>query len=429
MRFRRENEKTLRRSHELGRFKSNSTSVLVSILSSAQLDKKRDEFRKYLEGAGAIDNLTKALIKLYEQQNKPSDAVKFLRKNMCESCPDDEQFETLSADLEKANKKICELERELSKMKGSLKRSASEVELALTKGFEQLSDVDDSPSLLKKFLTKDMIEQLTQKTSFKGTLLDCIQAGMERVDLRVGIFACDAEAYSAFSPLFDQVIEEIHGFKKEEKHPSCDWGEPCNLPELDPSGQVVLSVSVECSRNVECFPYAAIMSMEQYEEILGKLQRATKCMSGGLKGNFYPLEGINLEVKKTLVSEKIMFESNEVLKAANAARFWPTGRGVYVNEAKTFVIWCNQEDHLRFISLGDGANLSKPKLTFSLLKFFSSKFCRGSLRSFDDWREENRERHCFRLRRPFGIPYVQPGKLGQHDSRIGSAEAGEAFAK
>lgn len=324
------------------------------------MEKKRDEFRKYLEGAGAIDNLTKALIKLYEQQNKPEDAVKFLRKNMCESCPDDEQFEIVSADLEKANKKICELERELSKMKGSIRRSSSETELALTKGFQELSDVVDSPSLLKKFLTKDMIDQLKQKTSFKGTLLDCIQAGIEHLDYPNGIFACDAEAYSAFAPLFDQLIEEIHGFKKEDKQPACDWGEPCNLPELDPSGEFVQLIRIECSRSVDCFPFAAIMTFEHYEEIMSKLQKATKCMSGSLKGKFYPLEAMDLDLKKSLIDEKILFdENNDVLKAARATRFWPTGRGIYVNEAKTFAVWCNQEDHLRFVSLEKGGNLSK----------------------------------------------------------------------
>lgn len=83
------------------------------------LEQKRDAFRNYLKQAGAIDTLTKALIKLYEQPEKPDDAVKFIRKNMCESCPDDEQFLVLQADLTAANKKIVELQKEIVILKGN----------------------------------------------------------------------------------------------------------------------------------------------------------------------------------------------------------------------------------------------------------------------------------------------------------------------
>lgn len=52
-------------------------------------------------------------------------------------------------------------------------------------------------------------------------------------------------------------------------------------------------------------------------------------------------------------------EKNLTLKAANGARFWPTGRGIFINDAKTFAVWCNEEDHLRFISKGQGGSLRK----------------------------------------------------------------------
>lgn len=323
-----------------------------------QLEKKREDFRKYLEDAGAIDNLTQALIKLYEEQNKPLDAVKFIRKNMCSSCPDDEDFTTLTADLGAANRKICELERELSKLRGTIKRTRSEVDLALMKGFEDLNS-DERPSLLKKYLTKDVIEQLkAKKTSFKGTLLDCVLSGFEFLDSPIGVFACDPEAYCAFAALFEPLIEELHDFTQDDQHPELDWGEPCKLPEVDPTGENIVSCRMSCSRSVENFPLTAIMGLEHYEEIMKKFRCRTECMSGDLKGKFYALEGMDPEVKKKFADENIFFsEDNAILKAANGTRFWPTGRGVFVNNDKTFVIWCNEEDHLRFISTDQGGNL------------------------------------------------------------------------
>ena len=47
------------------------------------------------------------------------------------------------------------------------------------------------------------------------------------------------------------------------------------------------------------------------------------------------------------------------MQAANACRYWPSGRGIYHNDAKTFLVWCNEEDHLRIISMQMGGNLGE----------------------------------------------------------------------
>jgi hypothetical protein len=47
------------------------------------------------------------------------------------------------------------------------------------------------------------------------------------------------------------------------------------------------------------------------------------------------------------------------LQAANACRYWPTGRGIFHNDKKTFLIWANEEDHLRIISMQAGGNVGE----------------------------------------------------------------------
>lgn len=47
------------------------------------------------------------------------------------------------------------------------------------------------------------------------------------------------------------------------------------------------------------------------------------------------------------------------LQAANACRFWPTGRGIFHNDDKTFLVWANEEDHLRIISMQKGGDLKQ----------------------------------------------------------------------
>lgn len=56
---------------------------------------------------------------------------------------------------------------------------------------------------------------------------------------------------------------------------------------------------------------------------------------------------------------KIKYNYFGIFQAANASRFWPSGRGIYHNENKTFLVWCNEEDHLRLISMQQGGNLGE----------------------------------------------------------------------
>lgn len=63
-------------------------------------------------------------------------------------------------------------------------------------------------SLLKKYLTKEVVDELKdKKTKLGATLLDVIQSGVANLDSGVGVYAPDAEAYTLFKPLFDPLIQ------------------------------------------------------------------------------------------------------------------------------------------------------------------------------------------------------------------------------
>lgn len=106
----------------------------------------------------------------------------------------------------------------------------------LESGFAKLAE-SDSKSLLKKYLTKEVFDQLkTRKTSFGSTLLDVVQSGLENHDSGVGIYAPDAEAYTVFAEIFDPIIDDYHGgFKKTDKHPPKDFGDVDSFGNLDPT--------------------------------------------------------------------------------------------------------------------------------------------------------------------------------------------------
>ncbi|XP_061920057.1 c-Myc-binding protein-like [Entelurus aequoreus] len=45
-------------------------------------DHKREQFRRYLEKAGVVDSLTSVLVALYEQPEKPNNALEFVKQHL-----------------------------------------------------------------------------------------------------------------------------------------------------------------------------------------------------------------------------------------------------------------------------------------------------------------------------------------------------------
>ena len=50
-------------------------------------------------------------------------------------------------------------------------------------------------------------------------------------------------------------------------------------------------------------------------------------------------------------------EGDRFLAACNLNRDWPSGRGIFHNDAKTFLVWVNEEDQLRIISMQKGSDI------------------------------------------------------------------------
>lgn len=233
--------------------------------------------------------------------------------------------------------------------------------IKLENGFQKLQ-ASQSKSLLKKYLTHKVFNNLKhQKTSFGSTLLDCVQSGFENHDSGVGIYAPDAEAYSVFAELFDPIIEDYHkGFKKTDKHPASDFGNTGDFGNVDPTGEFVVSTRVRCGRSLEGYPFNPCLTEAQYKEMEEKVSAALTGLQGELKGTYYPLTGMEKSIQQQLIDDHFLFkEGDRFLQAANACRYWPTGRGIYHNDDKTFLVWCNEEDHLRIISMQMGGDLGQ----------------------------------------------------------------------
>jgi arginine kinase len=52
-------------------------------------------------------------------------------------------------------------------------------------------------------------------------------------------------------------------------------------------------------------------------------------------------------------------EGDRFLEACGLNRNWPEGRGIFHNDAKSFLVWINEEDQLRIISMQQGSDIAE----------------------------------------------------------------------
>ncbi|ESR55965.1 c-myc-binding protein [Citrus sinensis] len=92
---------------------------------------KKEAFRKYLDSSGVLDALTKVLVALYEQNDKPSSALEFVQQKL--GAPSVSEYEKLQAEMSDLQLKYNELLaahqencKELEELKNSQKTASTE---------------------------------------------------------------------------------------------------------------------------------------------------------------------------------------------------------------------------------------------------------------------------------------------------------------
>eukprot|EP00900_Chrysochromulina_parva_P000725 jgi/Chrpa1/10653/Chrysochromulina_OHIO_Genome00015071-RA len=85
-------------------------------------DAKKEEFRQYLNKAGVIDALTKVLVGLYEEPEKPANAIDFIKMTL--GAPSGVDVEALKAENEQLKSKCDDLEAKLAEAHAKLGAAA-----------------------------------------------------------------------------------------------------------------------------------------------------------------------------------------------------------------------------------------------------------------------------------------------------------------
>ncbi|CAJ1390724.1 unnamed protein product [Effrenium voratum] len=210
------------------------------------------------------------------------------------------------------------------------------------------------------------------KTSQGVGLARCIKTGIDNrghpVLKALGAVAGDAECFDTFAPLFDKLIEGRHG-KVPACHSKCAGRRTLTLESAEPFDDYVVSCKVAASRNLSGIRFPPAATLEDRQKVEQLVTQATSTMEGPWKGQYYPLmgstsymskpSGMSVEEEKMLADDHLIFyhpDASAVL-STGAARHWPHGRGVFVNESKTLTLWVNEEEHLKATSQRSGGSV------------------------------------------------------------------------
>ena len=131
-------------------------------------------------------------------------------------------------------------------------------------------------------------------------------------------------------------------------------------PFPDDEAEMILSTRVRVGRNLAGYPLGPGLSREQRKEIETKVAKALTTFEGDLQGKYYALSDLTEVERKSLVEDHFLFkEGDRFLEACGLNRDWPEGRGIFHNDEKTFLVWVNEEDQLRIISMQGGSDLGE----------------------------------------------------------------------
>jgi protein-arginine kinase len=217
-------------------------------------------------------------------------------------------------------------------------------------------------SLLKKHLTRETWEALKGLETRRGTtLFDCIRSGLAHADSRVGLYAGDEESYEVFGRLFAPVIEDCHrAFRTSTGHHDA-VAQPDFVPALpDPEGKYIVSTRIRICRNLRGYGLVPTIGRSDLLEVERKARQAFSRFSGPLEGRYRSLNDLGNGEMQTLREQNLLFGGDDRFQsAAGIRRFWPDGRGLFLNASRSLMVWVNEEDHLRVISMQENADLAE----------------------------------------------------------------------
>uniref|UniRef100_G3NVC1 Creatine kinase U-type, mitochondrial n=2 Tax=Gasterosteus aculeatus aculeatus TaxID=481459 RepID=G3NVC1_GASAC len=235
-------------------------------------------------------------------------------------------------------------------------------------------DLRKHNNCMASHLTPAIYAKLCDKATPNGYTLDlAIQTGVDNPGhpfiKTVGMVAGDEESYEVFGDLLDPVIKERHnGYDpRTMKHPTDLDASKIHSANFDP--RYVLSSRVRTGRSIRGLSLPPACTRAERREVERVVVDALAGLKDDLQGKYYSLTQMTDQEQQQLIDDHFLFDKpvSPLLTCAGMARDWPDARGIWHNNEKTFLVWVNEEDHTRVISMEKGGNMKR----------VFERFCKG----------------------------------------------------
>jgi len=237
------------------------------------------------------------------------------------------------------------------KMKAAYKKYKAE---------EDFPDFSKHNNHMANCMTKEIYAKLRDKCTPGGYTLDnAIQTGVDNPGhphiMTVGMTLGDEETYETFKEIFDPVIAARHnGYKPTDKHTSdLDYSK---LKNAKFDSNYVRSSRVRTGRSIRGIGLPTMCTRAERRAVENIFKTATKRFKDDLAGEYRSLKDMEEKEIDQWIDEHLLYDKpvSPLLISSGMARDWPDGRGFFVNKEKTLVIWVNEEDHSRIVSMQQG---------------------------------------------------------------------------
>jgi len=238
---------------------------------------------------------------------------------------------------------------------------------------DEYPDLEKHNNHMAHVLTLEMYKRLRSKQTPSGYTIDhAIQTGVDNPGhpfiMTVGCVAGDEESYEVFKEFFDPIIEARHnGYKPTDKHKTCLDPDQIKGDQFDMN--YVLSSRTRTGRSIRGYSLPPWCSRAERTAVEKIVVDGLANLGGEFAGKYYPLKEMTEAEQDQLINDHFLFDKpvSPLLTCAGMARDWPEARGIWHNTAKNFLVWVNEEDHIRVISMQKDGNM----------KEVFTRFCNG----------------------------------------------------
>ena len=126
-----------------------------------------------------------------------------------------------------------------------------------------------------------------------------------------------------------------------------------NCPPFTPEdAKMIRSTRIRIGRNLKGFPLGPGITRDGRNQVEVAAQKAFAAFTGELEGKYYKLGELTEAERNQLIADHFLFkEGDRFLESCGLNRDWPEGRGIFHNKSKEFLVWVNEEDQFRIISM------------------------------------------------------------------------------